>query len=243
MEAAGMTTGICDMHCHILPNLDDGSKSMEETVRTVQEAVNQGIRTIIATPHFYPGRYETEAKTVLQKIENVQLICQERNLPVRFYAGQECFYYSGLLHLLREGRVLTLAGSRCVLVEFLPDCIYSQLYGGLTELLRGGYVPVLAHFERYECLREESRLKELKQAGVLLQMNFDTLRRGRLFGKSRWQKLVQGGAVDLLGSDCHGMEFRPYHVDRACAWLEKNVDPKLRQRMFERNVQKILNRD
>ena len=102
---------------------------------------------------------------------------------------------------------------------------------------------MLAHFERYECLREESRLKELKQAGVLLQMNFDTLRRGRLFGKSRWQKLVQGGAVDLLGSDCHGMEFRPYHVDRACAWLEKNVDPKLRQRMFERNVQKILNRD
>ena len=56
-----MTTGICDMHCHILPNLDDGSKSMEETVRTVQEAVNQGIRTIIATPHFYPGRYETKS--------------------------------------------------------------------------------------------------------------------------------------------------------------------------------------
>lgn len=87
-----MTTGICDMHCHILPKLDDGSKSMEETVRTVQEAVNQGIRTIIATPHFYPGRYETEAKIVLQKVENVQLICQERNPSgADFMAGQECF--------------------------------------------------------------------------------------------------------------------------------------------------------
>ena len=131
-----------------------------------------------------------------------------------------------------------------MLVEFSVDCMYSQLYGGLCELLRGGYVPVLAHFERYDCLRGEARLKELKQAGVLLQMNFDTLlRRGSLFGKSRWRKLVQSGAVDLLGSDCHGTEFRPYHVDRACEWLEKNVDPKLRQRMLERNVQKILNRD
>ena len=105
-------------------------------------------------------------------------------------------------------------------------------------------MPVLAYLERVECCRGEEGLKELKQAGVLVQMNVDTLlRRGRLFGKSRWRKLVQSGAVDLLGSDCHGTEFRPYHVDRACEWLEKNVDPKLRQRMLERNVQKILNRD
>ena len=239
-----MTTGICDMHCHILPKLDDGSKSMDETIRTVQEAVKQGIRTIIVTPHFYPGRYETDAELVLRKVENVQLICQERNLPVRFYAGQECFYYSGLLEQLRTGRVLTLAGSRCVLVEFSPDCIYSQLFAGLSELTRGGYIPVLAHFERYDCLRDETRLRELKDAGVLLQMNFDTLlRRGGLFGKSRWRRFAQQGMVDLLGSDCHGMDFRPYHVDQACRWLEKIVDPKLQLWILEKNVQKILNRD
>ena len=108
MGAAGMTTGICDMHCHILPKLDDGSKSMEETVRTVQEAVNQGIRTIIATPHFYPGRYETEAETVLRKVENVQLICQEqKNLQeqnYRFWIPMEKFWSPG--HLLQKNTEL-----------------------------------------------------------------------------------------------------------------------------------------
>ena len=145
-----MTTGICDMHCHILPKLDDGSKSVDETIQAIEEGVRQGIRTMIATPHFYPGRYEADVQTILQKVENIQLICQEQNLPVRLYAGQECFYYSGLLEQLKEGRALTLAGSRYVLVEFSPDCIYSQLFYGLSELIRGGYLPVLAHFERYE---------------------------------------------------------------------------------------------
>lgn len=243
METVKMTTGICDMHCHILPKLDDGSKSMDETIQAIEEGVRQGIRTMIATPHFYPGRYEADVQTILQKVENIQLICQEQNLPVRLYAGQECFYYSGLLEQLKEGSVLTLAGSRYVLVEFSPDCIYSQLFYGLSELIRGGYLPVLAHFERYECLRKEERLKELKDAGILLQMNYDTLLQRGLFGKTRWRTLMKSGMVDLLGSDCHGMMFRPYHVDEACRWLEKNVDPKLRQRMLVRNVQKILNRD
>ena len=232
-----MTTGICDMHCHILPKLDDGSKSMDETIRTVQEAVKQGIRTIIVTPHFYPGRYETDAELVLRKVENVQLICQERNLPVRFYAGQECFYYSGLLEQLRTGRVLTLAGSRCVLVEFSPDCIYSQLFAGLSELTRGGYIPVLAHFERYDCLRDETRLRELKDAGVLLQMNFDTLlRRGGLFGKSRWRRFAQQGMVDLLGSDCHGAHHRVPNLAEGRAVIEKKLGRSILEQLDQRGT-------
>ena len=102
METVKMTTGICDMHCHILPKLDDGSKSVDETIQAIEEGVRQGIRTMIATPHFYPGRYEADVQTILQKVENIQLICQEQNLPVRLYAGQECFYYSGLLEQLKE---------------------------------------------------------------------------------------------------------------------------------------------
>ena len=236
-----MTTGICDMHCHILPKLDDGSKSMEETVRTVQEAVNQGIRTIIATPHFYPGRYETEAKTVLQKVENVQLICQERNLPVRFYAGQECFYYSGLLEQLEEGEVLTLARSLYVLVEFDPECPYLQLLQGLTELQQGGYYPVLAHFERYKCLRDIQRLYELKSRGIWLQMNFDTLlTRDFIFHRNPWRQLAADGMADFFGSDCHGMDFRPYRVQKACSWMEEHLSPGILQRTMQSNIQKIL---
>ena len=114
METAKMTTGICDMHCHILPKLDDGSKSMDKTIQAIEEGVGQGIRMMIATPHFYPGRYEGDGRqTILQKVENIQLICQEQNLPVRLYAGQEgCSIIPVFWEQLKEGSVLTLAGSR-----------------------------------------------------------------------------------------------------------------------------------
>lgn len=238
-----MIPGICDMHCHILPGLDDGVQSMDEAIQCLETAVSQGIRSIIVTPHFYPGRYETDAASVLQSVREMQEICRSQNLPVKLYAGTECFYYSGLLDKLRGGEVLTLAGSRYVLVEFAPSCLYSQLFFGILELIRGGYIPVLAHFERYECLQDVQRLEELKRAGVLFQMNFDTLlERGGLFGRSPWRKMVRSGMVDLLGSDCHGMDFRPYRVTQACKWLEKNLDPQLRQRILEDNIQKICNK-
>ena len=161
---------ITDMHCHILPGLDDGSKSMEETMEALREASRQGITSVIATPHYYPGRYEPDAGEVLHAWRQVKQRISLEGLPLALYPGQECFYYSGLLEQLEEGEVLTLARSLYVLVEFDPECPYLQLLQGLTELQQGGYYPVLAHFERYKCLRDIQRLYELKsEVGELKQ--------------------------------------------------------------------------
>lgn len=109
------------------------------------------------------------------------------------------------------------------------------------QLQQSGYKPVLAHFERYECLDHEDRLEELKSRGILLQMNFDTiLQKKGLFQKTQWQKMVQNGTVDLLGSDCHGMHFRPYHADKGMKWLVKNVEQPIRREMLINNVKNIL---
>lgn len=239
-----MISGICDMHCHILPGLDDGVQSVDEAILCLETAVRQGIRSIIVTPHYYPIRYETDVSSVRNAVREMQEICRSLNLPLELYAGMECFYYSGLLEKLQKGEVLTLAESRCVLVEFSPESLYSQIFAGVSELMRGGYIPVLAHFERYECLRDIQRLEELKRIGVMLQMNFDTLlERHGLFGHSPWRKMVRSGAVDLFGSDCHGMNFRPYRVEQAFKWLEKNLDPQLRKRILEENTKKLCNKN
>ena len=231
---------ITDMHCHILPGLDDGSRSMEETMEALREASRQGITTVIATPHYYPGRYEPDAGEVLRVWRQVKRQIQEEGIPITLYPGQECFYHSELLDLLEEGEVLTLARSLYVLVEFDPECPYLQLLQGLTELRQGGYYPVLAHFERYGCLRDMERLKELKQRGIWLQMNFDTLLlRDTVFHRNPWRKLAAEGMADLFGSDCHGMHFRPYRVQEAGEWMEKHLDPHILKRTLERNVQKI----
>ena len=186
---------ITDMHCHILPGLDDGSKSMEETMEALREASRQGITSVIATPHYYPGRYEPDAGEVLHAWRQVKQRISLEGLPLALYPGQECFYYSG----------------------------------------------VLAHFERYKCLRDIQRLYELKNRGIWLQMNFDTLlMRDSIFHRNPWRQLAAEGMADFFGSDCHGMDFRPYRVQKACSWMEEHLSPGILQRTMQSNIQKIL---
>lgn len=234
---------ICDMHCHILPGIDDGAADMEETIRTLEEAVRQQVCRMIVTPHYYPGRYEAESCYILELMDRVQQVCRDYHLPVTLYPGNECFYFSGLVGLLDSGRVLTLAGSRYVLVEFDPLCMYQYMISGLQELIFAGYRPVLAHFERYSCLQQEEHLLRLKREGVLLQMNFEPLRRrDGFFRKNCWRNLVRDGLVDYLGSDCHGTHFRPLHAQEVISWLYRDVDPCISQNILQKNIKNILER-
>ena len=235
------TQGIIDIHCHILPGLDDGCRSMEETIQVLQEANCQNVSAMIVTPHYHPGKYMVPAAQVLKTLESVKRQCDRRNLHIRLYPGQECFYFSGLLDLLDQNDVLTLANSRYVLVEFEPECMYSYLLAGLRELRSRGYEPILAHFERYRCLKNKEHFREVKEQGVLLQMNYETLlHRDFLLKKNPYRKMVQEGSVDFLGSDCHGMEFRPLQVSEAMQWVNANVDPNIRRRMLQDNIRRIL---
>lgn len=236
-----MTEGLCDLHSHILPGLDDGAQDMEETMEALKSAYAQGVRTIITTPHHYPERYESSRQAILETLETVRAQCHRANLEIRLLPGQECYYYSELPDKLDAGEVLTLADSRYVLVEFSPDCPYTQLYQGVTRLQQRGYLPILAHFERYRCLEQDAHLQEIHDHGILLQMNYDTfLYRRHSLWKSRWQKLVQSGSVDLLGSDCHGTHFRPCHIQDGVQWLEKHVREEWLEQMLLANTEKIL---
>ena len=235
-----MMIELCDVHSHILPGLDDGSRDIEETMQTLREAYCQGVRAVIATPHYYPERYEPNAEKILSVCRLVSNTCGRQHLAIQIYPGQECFYYSGLIDKLNRGEILTLAGSRYVLVEFAPYSPYQQIRQGLLSLMNEGYRPVLAHFERYTALEREDRLEELHSYGVLLQMNFDTFSHRKWFGKSRWQSLMQQGIVDLVGSDCHGVHFRPYHADEAVRWMEKNLSPEIQEKILVHSIQRIL---
>lgn len=232
---------ICDMHCHLLPGLDDGAKDMEETMQALQEAIRQGVHTIIATPHCHPGRYQTTGEEVMSAWRAVNAECRKRQLPIRLLPGQECYYYSGLLEELETGRALTLAGSEYVLVEFSPDCLFGVMTQGLRMLQSRGYRPILAHFERYACLREMEHLESIRGLGVLLQMNYDTLlAKDGLFRKKPWKQLVREGRVDFLSSDCHGMDFRPLHADQCRSWLERHTSTELCGKLLYGNVEKII---
>lgn len=211
-------------------------------MQVLEEAGRQRITGIIVTPHYYPGRYTPTAGQIMEVLRAVREQCRMRRLDISLYPGQECLYHSDLVRLLDSGEVLTLAGSRYILVEFEPDVPYSYLSGGLRSLQYSGYRPILAHFERYACLQKEEYLKELKMHGILLQMNFDTLllKRGFL-RRNPWQTIFLRGYADYLGTDCHGMDFRPLHVREACEWLEASLDEQSREEILQTNIRKILN--
>lgn len=232
---------VCDIHSHILPGADDGVSSSKEALEVLQEAQRQNIRQIILTPHYYPGIYEVTSDQIYQGLDVLREICDYQKIEIELYPGQECFYHTDLAEKLNRGEVLTLAGSRYVLVEFDPQCAGSLMVGGLRQLQANGYSPVLAHVERYACLRKKGALHHLKDMGILLQVNFDTLlEKDRLFSRNPWRAMVKDGMIDYLGSDCHGTDFRPLYASRAVEWLRSEVDPAVLDQMFHINIKKIL---
>ena len=235
------TYNLTDIHCHLLPGVDDGSASWEETLQALKTDAKQQISSIIMTPHHYPDKYETKPEKIRNLIIRVKELAEENNLDFSFYAGQECLYHYELPALLEQGEVLTLADSRYVLVEFLEDVYYRDIIRGVTALKDRGFVPILAHYERYKCLMEKERLSELKEEDVLLQMNFDTVQRTYgFFRRNPFQEHLKKGFVDFMGSDCHGINFRKFFIPPSLEWMENNLSDKWNRRILENNPQRIL---
>jgi len=233
---------IVDMHCHILPGVDDGPETMEESIAALRTAQQQGIGAMIVTPHFHPGRFVVTADRALEALTRVRRRAADEGLKIRLYPGQECYYYSGLLEQLEAGNVLTMNGTNYVLVEFETETQYSTITRAIRELRDSGYKPIIAHYERYRCLYQRTeRLEELRKGGAMLQLNFARLiEKGSFLHPNVWRRLMKDGYVDFLGSDTHGMKFRPLHVAEALEWLNDGVKPELRLRVLETNMNLLL---
>ena len=153
----GGTKGWVDIHAHILPGVDDGASDWEETNEMLRRAYEQGITHIIATPHYVSGQDTHSLREMVKKLRETAFSISE-NMMVDL--GQEVQYFEELPSFLEQGKVLTLSGSRYVLVEFLPGDGYMRLFRAVRSLVQSSYLPVIAHAERYDCLKEKGRTKE-----------------------------------------------------------------------------------
>ena len=141
----------------------------------------------------------------------------------RIYLGQELMDSEELLEDLKEGRAFTMAGSRYILIEFQPVVSFSHMCQRLRQLQMAGYLPVIAHMERYECLKRGERVRDLIQAGNFTQMNFSSLQGNPLHKNTRWcRRQVLDGNVHLLGTDMHHINQRTPDIKKAVSWLSRN---------------------
>ncbi len=238
MRKNRIPAGIIDMHCHILPGMDDGARSMEEALKMLSTAEKEGITHMIATPHYKAGRHNASTQTIQERMRQVKAAAVEKGIHVSLYAGNEVFFYSEMEEGLEEGRILTMNQSPFVLVEFSPGDRYVYIRNALEEVMGMGYSPVLAHAERYECmLAEPENIMELKSMGVRVQINASSVsgeigRKVKLFT----HLLLKRRLVDYIGTDAHGAEKRAPHIKKCKELLYKKYEAEYINALLHENA-------
>lgn len=229
---------IIDVHAHILPGVDDGAANLEESCRLLEKAAAQGVAGVIATPHDSP---EWKPGALRELTAEVEKTFRGRHPEFSLYLGQEIYYHEEMPERLKAGELLTMADSRYVLVEFATDVSYGSLYRGIRRLVGAGYLPVLAHMERYESLRREENLRDLEGSGCLFQMNYASLQGRRFQSEVRWcRRQVLSGRIHYLGTDMHRMNFRPPETEGAMEWAKRHVEETLLREMTWENPLQII---
>ena len=232
-----------DMHCHVLPAVDDGSQNMEQTIEMLRIASEEGISAMIVTPHYKDGRHNASVQTILSRIAQVQEEVVRQGIFVDLYPGNEIFYFHGVEDMLDKGHILTLNNTDRVLIEFSPSSDYTYIRNALDGIRASGYVPIIAHIERYECmLRDMTRVKELKNMDIEVQVNVSSAA-GKL--GSRVQKyiyeMLKGRYVDYMGTDAHDSENRIPEFQECYRKLEKKFDSDYINALFYENALAIIN--
>lgn len=205
-------TGVIDIHAHILPGIDDGSRDRDRNRRLLEESYRQGTRYTIATSHYSRRGLPSSIHGLSERLEE-----EARKTAPDFQIGlgQKTCYHEGLIENLKNGGVLTLDGSQYVLVEFEPQVPYMKTYQAVRKLTMVGYIPIIAHVGRYACLREDSNMSELVQCDYRLQMNFNSLKGNSTLDKEvRWcRKQVMRNRVYCLGTGIHRMDCREPDIE------------------------------
>lgn len=228
-----------DFHSHVLPNVDDGSQSVTESLKLLQTEADQGIRKIVATPHFYashdtPERFLQRRERAMEQLR--EAMAETPGLP-EIIPGAEVYYFPGMSEseALRE---LTIGGSDCLLLEMPLAPWTPAMYREMEAMyVKGGITPVIAHIDRYiHPFRTYGIPKMLEQLPVLVQANAEFFL-NRYTGRMAL-RMLREDRIHLLGSDCHNLVDRRPNLGHALQKIEKHLgeDPLRRIREYENHI-------
>lgn len=200
-----------DLHCHMLPGIDDGAADLEMALAMARMSAADGVRTIACTPHIYPGMYENTASGIRAALGAFQIELDERGISLRLVIGADVHLDPNLLGAIRAGRVPTLADSRYLLLEPPHHVAPPRFEESVFQLAAAGYVPVITHPERLTWIGEHFEMfKRLVKAGAWMQVTAGSAT-GR-FGRAPkyWaERMLNEGLVHILATDAHDPTRRP----------------------------------
>lgn len=231
-----------DIHTHILPGVDDGAKDLDEACELIRMAWENGTGALFLTPH-YRGVFRKHTPAMLRDTFETLRQRVKTELPeMKLYLGTEIHYEFDAPEKLAEDRILTMNDSRYVLLEYSSNTYRSQILNGASEMLRYGYIPIIAHAERYDFLRKNRGIVDsLLEMGALIQFNADSVMGERGFAVKRFcDALLKKKKVHFIASDAHDSVQRPPLL-RAC-WerVSKKYGAEYADQLFRRNATLIL---
>ncbi len=214
-----------DFHTHILPQVDDGSSSLEESVQMVQALAKSGVTCIALTPHFYP-QYDDPERFLARRDRafadlRSAVIADSDISHVHLIPGAEVEYFDGIA-CMKDYPGLKLGKTKCLLVEMPHGEWTSHMVDDILQLNNSGiFRVVIAHVERYLFSQKRDVIHTLIDDGVIMQSNTDFFIDRRTSGKA--VRMLKKGLIHILGTDCHSMTMRPPSIQEACDIIIKRA--------------------
>ena len=237
-----------DVHSHIVFDVDDGPKTLEESLDLIGESYAQGVRAIVSTSHRRKGMFETPEDKIFANFSKVKEEAEALYPDLTIYYGGELYYPSDIVEKLEKNLIPRMPNTQFALIEFSARTSWKEIHSGLSNVLRAGVTPIVAHIERYDALEENSdRVREIINMGCYMQINSSSVLKPRLFGdtykfmKKRARYFLDKDLVHVVASDMHNLDNRPPYMSEAYDLIAKKYGAEKARELFETNPSKIIN--
>ncbi len=231
-----------DLHSHLIPNVDDGSKSVGETVDLIKEAKIAGFSDIILTPHFLLNSYEPDLQELILWKNKLQELIDKERISINLHLGMEVYITEEIIDLIKKNKIITLENSKYLLMELPLNSNVRYLDNVIFRLLQCNIVPVIAHPERYKMVQENPKIvEELIEKGCMIQSNYGSIL--GIYGqtaKSTIKYLLRNNLVHFLGTDTHKANTIYPKIEKAINKIKKVVGEETVERLTTTNAREII---
>lgn len=233
-----------DIHNHIIFGLDDGAKTEDETIQMLKQAADDGIEKIILTPHYVESKYENTKDVIEKKKEAIDQLIEEHHIPIEVYYGCEIYMSDDVLDKVNEGELMTMNGTKYVLVETKRSRHFSKISfdDALYNFRVDGYYPIVAHPERYQMVYENpNRVYNWIEDGCYIQVNATSLLDPKKPSFKVAKKLLDHHLVHFVATDAHDPKYRPAVLSDAYQFVKKRYGADYAELLFYTNPLKLIN--
>jgi protein-tyrosine phosphatase len=224
---------VIDLHCHILPAVDDGAADLSVSIEMARAFVADGVTVAACTSHILPGLYHNSGPQIRQATAQLQKTLDKEGIPLQLVTGADNHIVPNFVAELRSGHLLSLADTRYVLAEPPHDIALPRVEEFFFSVLMAGYVPILTHPERLTWIKAHyTTIKRLVQAGVWMQVTAGSL--AGAFGRSAqyWsERMLDDGCVHIIATDAHDMNRRPPNLSQGCKLASNRVGSREAERL------------